>query len=328
MGRTATGVGAGLMAALMLAGCAGGGTPAPPPATTPATSAANATPTELRPERLDVAYVDDGTDQHKLDLFLPEDHGPGPFPLVVWVHGGGWKSGDKADLSSDDIKVDELKAALLEHGYAVAAPNYGLVPDATFPEPMQDVAAAVRYLRGNAAALGLDPDRFALAGESAGAHLAAMTAFTPTRKDLQGTLGQGGTDASVDAFVGYYGLYDLTTRTDEQRANCGGGKAGGESSHGRLVGADPESPQGEKVAAAASPITYVRKGSPPTLLLQGTQDCTAPHQQARALHAALLEAGVPTELTLVDKGHADASYYDTPKLREQVLAFLDAHVTR
>lgn len=311
---------------LLLAGCSTGTPSVPQTSSAPPSASATSAPAELVPERRDVDYVGDATKAHQLDVFLPQGQGNGPFPLVIWVHGGGWAAGDKSDIGRDeDIKMNDTKKLLLAKGYAVAAPNYRTLPDTKFPEPMQDVAASVRFLRAHAGEFGLDTNRFALMGDSAGAHLGAMTAMTPKNAELQGTLGQGG-DASVKAFVGYYGIYDLTKRTEDQKAQCGGGKPGAESSHGRLIGADPDSPEGEPVAAKASPVTYVAPDSPPTLLFQGKQDCTAPPMQAERYHAALKQAGVATELTELDKSHGDQQFFTDPAVHEQLIRFLDAHV--
>lgn len=322
----------------MLAACGGADQPAPQ-GNTPAaaTTGAEASPSSggtsattgaaVVPERLDLDSVGDGITEHKLDLFLPEDKGPGPFPVVIWVHGGGWKGGDKSDIGrAEEIQMVQTKQLLLDHGYAVAAPNYHLLPNTRFPQPMQDVSAAVRYLRAHAAEFGLDAQRFALMGDSAGGHLAAMTAMTPDKPDLQGSLGDTTVDARVKAFVGYYGLYDLTQRTEDQKNVCGGGKPGAESSHGRLVGADPDSPEGEPAARAASPVTYVSPSSPPVLLFAGRADCTAPYPQAERFNAALKQAGVPTELTIIDKAHGDAQFFTDPAIHEQLIRFLDTHV--
>lgn len=262
---------------------------------------------------------------HRLDLFVPSE-GTGPFPLLVWVHGGGWRMGDKADLESAELQTGQMKRALLQRGFAIASVNYRLLPDTRFPEPMQDVAAAVRYLRSNAAELRVDPERFAIGGESAGGHLATMVAYTPKDPALQGTLGRTDADASVKAVVAFYGIYDLRSRSADQKAACGGGKSGLESSHGRLIGADPDSPQGQPLAAAASPVTHVSAQSPPTLLFHGRRDCTTPPAQAEKLTAALDGAGVTNEVTYIDAAHADPRFYTDPALRAQLLTFLEANV--
>lgn len=308
----------------LLAGCGLGQPAAPEPGSTPSSST---TATQVVPERKNVDAVGDGAKEHKLDLFLPRDQGTGPFPLVIWVHGGGWAAGDKSDISrAEDIQMVQTKDFLLQRGYAVAAPNYRLTPDATFPEPAQDVAASVRYLRAHGGELGVDPKRFALMGDSAGAHLAAVTAFAQKNPEVQGTLGQTGVDSSVKALVGYYGIYDFTTRTKHQQQVCGRAKPGAESSHGRLIGADPDSPQGRAAAQAASPITYAAADSPATLLFSGKQDCTAPYPQAEDFAAAITKAGGTAEVHLIDKSHGDPQFWTDPTLHQRLATFLDTHV--
>ena len=299
------------------------------PATQSASSASPAV--EIVPKRTDIVYAEDGMDEHKLDLYMPKadtDKGAGPFPTVVFVHGGGWAGGDKADINNEEIQMNQLRDVLLEHGYAIAAVNYRLTPTGTFPEPMQDIAAATRYLKSHAGQFGLDPNRFVLGGDSAGAHLATMVAMTSDKPDLQGSIGVTETDTKVKAIVDYYGIYDLTKRTEDQHSGpCQRAKPGAESSHGRLIGADPDSPEGEPIAAKASPITYVNSSTPPVLLFYGSQDCTTPPAQAERFEAALKAAGVPTEMTKIDAAHADAKFFTTPELKDQLIRFLDAHVT-
>lgn len=295
-------------------------------------SASSASPSvEIVPKRTDIVYADDGMDEHKLDLYMPNadtDKGAGPFPTVVFVHGGGWAGGDKADINNEEIQMNQLRDVLLEHGYAIASVNYRLIPNGTFPEPMQDVAAAVRYLKKNAGQYGLDAQRFAMLGDSAGGHLATMVGMTPDNKELQGTIGVTDADTKVDAIVDYYALYDLTKRTeDQQNGPCQRAKPGAESSHGQLIGADPDSSDGEKVAAKASPITYVNANTPPVLMFHGTQDCTTPLPQAQRFEAALKAAGVPNELTVVDGAeHAAPAFFESQENKDHLIRFLDTHV--
>ncbi len=324
-------IGIGAAVALLVAGCSGGpaggdSTGAPTSATSSTTQAA---PVTIVPKRTDIVYADDGMAEHKLDLYMPKadtDKGPGPFPTVVWVHGGGWAGGDKADINNTEISMDELRDVLLDHGYAIASVNYRLTPHGTFPEPMQDIAAAVRYLKKNAGDLGLDAQRFVLGGDSAGGHLATMVAMTPDKPDLQGDIGVTDPDTKVKAILGYYALYDLTQRTEDQQSVCGRSRPGAESSHGRLIGADPDSPKGEPVAAKASPVTYVSSQTPPVLIFHGSEDCTTPPPQAERFEAALKAAGVPTEMTIIDAPHADPRFFKTQELKDQLITFLDTHV--
>ncbi|MDO5629930.1 MAG: alpha/beta hydrolase [Mobilicoccus sp.] len=327
---------AGASLVLLLAGCGGGqdttggDEQTPPPAPTAEQTELTEDPTGAPPqvpvEQTDIDVVGDGKSEHLMDVHLPEV-GEGPFPVVMWVHGGGWQGGDKSDvMRGEDIQMVQTTQFLRENGFAVAAGNYHVLPDTQFPEPMQDVAAAVRYLRAHAAELGVDPDRIALMGDSAGAHLAAMVALTADRPDLQGTLGDTSTDARVDAFVGYYGLYDLSQRTQNQIDQCGGARPGAESSHGRLVGVDPDTPEGQDQAKEASPTHHVNADSPPVLLFHGTQDCTAPEAQAQDFKAALDANGVTNELTVIEKAHGDPQFWTDDAIHQQLLTFLQSHV--
>ncbi|WP_116112024.1 alpha/beta hydrolase [Austwickia chelonae] len=272
-------------------------------------------------DRRNLAYVESGDPVHALDLFLPEKS-DGPAPVFVWVHGGGWRGGDKADVDEHLLKVGRLRDDLLNAGIAVASVNYHLLPQTRFPQPMQDVSAAVRYLKAESSNLGLDPERVAIGGESAGAHLAGMVAMTPKEDALHGTIGPK-TDPSVKAFLGYYGIYEFTTRLAQQRGQgCNPGRTGVESSHGRLIGADPESPEGRMAAEKASPISHVRKTSPPSLLIHGKQDCTAPAKQSVDLGEKLKQSGVEQQVVLIDAGHAQPVFYTDDNLRSQAVQFL------
>lgn len=306
-----------------------GGTPTqaqPPTQSSTEAPTQSAQMSDPEPQRLDIAYVDDGTPEHMLDVFTPE--GTGPFPVLVWAHGGGWRGGEKADLANTEIHMDEMKKALLDHGYAIASVNYRLAPANTFPAPTQDIAAAVRYLKANAAEFGLDPQRFALGGDSAGAHLSSLVAMAPKDATVQGTLGETSTDSAVDAVVGYYGLYDLRSRIPDQKAQgCDPQRLGADSSHGQLLGADPGSAEGGELAERASPLRHVGPDSPAMVMFAGREDCTAPFAQAQRMHDELQKQSVPVELTIIDKSHADPAFFEDEEIRQQMLRFLDAHVS-
>lgn len=333
-------VGAAMAMALAMAGCSGGqpagmntttGSPSSssssPATETPSSSPSSSPSVEIVPKRTDIVYADDGVGEHKLDLYMPTGKGNGPFPTIVWVHGGGWAGGEKGDINNTEIKIDQFRDLLLEHGYAIAAVEYRLMPKVKFPVPMQDVAAAVRYLKKNSAQLGLDPERFVLGGDSAGGHLATMTAMTSDKPDLQGSIGVTDADTKVRAIVDYYAIFDLTKRTeDQQNGPCQRAKPGAESSHGQLIGADPDSPEGEPIAAKASPQTYVSPQTPPTIIFYGSQDCTTPPAQHERFYEALKAAGVPVEITKIDAPHANPQFFETQELKDKLIAFLDAHV--
>ncbi|GAB97437.1 acetyl esterase/lipase [Kineosphaera limosa] len=321
----------------MLVAACGGNASEPQAQTSPTPTAVTQTPTApatpeqpIEPKRTDILYAQDGKEEHKLDLYMPgadTDKGAGPYPTVVFVHGGGWAAGDKSDINNEEIQMNQLRDVLLQNGYAIASVNYRVVPNGTFPEPVQDISAAVRFLKSHANQYWLDPDRFVMMGDSAGGHLATMTGVSSDDKELQGDIGITDTDTKVKAIVGYYGLYDLTKRTeDQQNGPCQRARPGAESSHGRLIGADPDSPEGEPIAAKASPVTYVNANTPPVLMFHGSQDCTTPPPQAERFKAALEAAGVPVELTIIDAAHADPKFFTAQELKDQLIRFLDTYV--
>ncbi|MDO5697601.1 MAG: alpha/beta hydrolase [Dermatophilus congolensis] len=330
---------------LFATSCSGGGGGGESTPTTtsesPTTSATTDNTADLPRERDNISYVENGGERQKLDLFLPEADKPGPYPVLVWIHGGRWREGDKSVFSSGDQGMDKFKAALLDRGYAVATMNYRLVPDSRFPDPLHDVSAAIRYVKSHAAELGVDPDRVAVGGESAGGHLATLeglAASNPeTPADFLGDLPVGGpgadsVDAKVDAVLGFYGQYDLRTRPEDRAqvpACGGGGRPGGpDSTEGQLLNADPTQGEGRELAGKASPVEYVSPSAPATMLLAGYKDCSAPYVQAERLDGMLKDAGVPHALKIIDAEHGAALFYDQEDTQKEVIDFLDANVKK
>ncbi|WP_409484838.1 alpha/beta hydrolase fold domain-containing protein [Arsenicicoccus dermatophilus] len=305
----------------------GAGSPAPAPTSPDGAARDGAAPgAVLR----DVDYVGDRSRSHRLDLHLPAT--PGVHPLVVFVHGGAWRTGDKAllDGTAHSIGVEHLRDVLLAQGYAVASVNYRLTGEAHFPAQIHDVKAAIRHLRGEAPRLRLDPERIAVMGESAGGHLAQLAGLLgPTRAraggpDLEGALGRSGGSSAVKAVVALYGVADLPhLLADRTAAGCPPSDLGPETA---LVGVDPSTPAGAAPGTLASPLHHVHPGAPPMLLLHGRQDCVVPMAQSQRLAQALTRAGVPAPVVLVDAGHADQAFYTRPDLQRQVVAFLRAHL--
>jgi acetyl esterase/lipase len=218
-----------------------------------------------------------------------------------------------------------VKNLLLAQGYAVASLNYRLSGEARFPAQIFDVKAAVRYLRARAGSLGLDPDRFAAVGESAGGHLAELLGFSAGVADLEGSLGNPGVSSAVQAVVAYYGISDLRNRADQrQQPGCPTIPPGTWTSDDALLGMGPSNPARAAAAERASPIHYVDATDPPVLLLHGTKDCVVPPSQAQSLHDALRALGVTGDLNLVEGAkHSDRVFYKTTALQQQVLQFLD-----
>lgn len=269
-------------------------------------------------------YVDNqgATRDLLLDLRIPTA-APGPTPLVVWVHGGGWSGGSRA--------MPARASALCERGYAVASIDYRLTGTAPWPAQGQDCKGALRWLRANAATYDLDPDRFGVWGSSAGGHLVAWlgtaggvgtTTFGNTTMDLEGSTG-GHPDQSsrVQAVVDWYGPTDLLlmkmypSGIDHEAAS---------SPEGNLVGG-PVAENPERVAMV-NPISFLSADDPPFLLMHGTVDNSVPFHQSELLYRALVNRGLLATFTpILDAGHGGGNF-DAPATLAQVYDFLDQHL--
>jgi acetyl esterase/lipase len=229
-------------------------------------------------------YARRATGPLRLDLFLPAD-APEPPPIVLWLHGGGWRKGDRT-LGPD------LQRYFAARGYAMASIDYRLSGVARFPAQLDDVRDAVRWLRAEGASYGLQTTALALWGSSAGGHLAALAAVTARH-----------TIDRIQAVVDGYGPTDFL-RADAQALPGGIPHAVADSPESELLGAaladaDPS------LLRASNPIAHVSPNAPPFLILHGTADLLVPPGQSELLHDALVASGVESTLCLIDgAGHA------------------------
>jgi len=255
-----------------------------------------------------LAYVPEGHERQKLDLFLPKDAAK-PLPLVVWIHGGGWQGGSK-----------EFTPAffLLSKGYAVASINYRLSQHATFPAQIEDCKAAIRWLRAHAKEYNLDAQHIGVWGGSAGGHLVALLGTANNVKEWE-TLG-GNTDQSsrVQAVCDWYGPTDFTRITATSQ------KANGPVS--RLLGG-PVADNLEK-AKKASPITYVSSDDPPFLIMHGADDKTVPPEQSEIFADALKKAGVEVTLKILPGAGHGGPAFSSPESRKLIGDFFDKHLKK
>jgi acetyl esterase/lipase len=261
-----------------------------------------------------VAYA--SGEAHLLDLYVPKA-GPAPFKTVIWVHGGGWKSGDKTN-------VNQAKH-LLCRGYALASINYRLSDEAKFPAQIHDVKAAIRFLRANAGLYGLDPQRFALFGSSAGGHLAALGGTSGGVAELEDlTMGNAGVSSRVQAVVDWYGPTDFKQMDAQLRVQgCStGGHSSPTSGESLLLGCTVGDAACAGAVSRANPVTYANAGDPPTLLMHGTADCVVPGAQSELLRDALSAAGTCNAFRpVLGAGHGTPHWLTAP-VQEAVAAFL------
>ena len=254
-------------------------------------------------------------ERNKLDVFVPK--GDGPFPLVIWVHGGAWQGGSKEGSPA---------LFLLARGYAVASINYRLSQHATFPAQIEDCQSAVRFLRANAKKYRLDPEAFGAMGASAGGHLVALMGTAGDAREFAGYGRVKDGSSRVQCVVDLFGPTDLT----KMREQSGGrGKIDHDSPsapEARLIGGPVQENKGK--AAKANPISYVSKDDPPFLILHGDQDPLVPVGQSELLHAALKKAGVESELVVIPgAGHGGKEFHSDAR-RKQIVAFFDKHLKK
>ena len=245
----------------------------------------------------------------KLDLYLPADKHP---PLVVWIHGGGWRAG---------IKERCFVTWLTEHGYAVASISYRLTDKAIFPSQIHDCKAAVRWLRANADKYGYRSDRVAVAGSSAGGHLATLLGTSGGVEELEGTVG-GHLDQSsrVDVIVDFYGPTDFVLRSKTHPARANLEESG---TYGLLGGgADKQTER----AKQASPTSYVSVDDPPLLIFHGDQDKKVLLDQSYRIQELYENSNLAVTLHVLEGlGHGGSAFFEGEQ-RRRMVAFLDQHL--
>jgi acetyl esterase/lipase len=276
----------------------------------------------IQRKMLDVAYAHVSPAQ-KLDLYWPAE-GNGPFPVILVIHGGAFKGGDKRDMQLMPM------LAGLERDYAVVSINYRLSGEAHFPAQVHDVKAAIRWVRANASHFLFDPDRIAVWGGSAGGYLALMagvSAGIPELEDL--TLGNPEQSAEVQAVVAWFPPTDFL-KMDAQLEASGfvqtreSAHSGPYSPESLLLG-QPITQIPERVRAA-NPETYIRPGLPPFFIQHGSADDTVPYQQSLNFASKLAAQSDKQKVTyelLLNARHADPAF-ETPQNVQKVLDFLDS----
>ncbi|MFF8596908.1 alpha/beta fold hydrolase [Streptomyces sp. NPDC015220] len=264
----------------------------PDPARLPLPPAARPAP-GVRLLRGAVHSVPEGTRPLEADLWLPEETS-GPVPVVVFVHGGAWRTGLRDDLGPRFRHwTPGPFARLARAGFAVVCPDYRLSGEAAHPAQLDDLRSALDWLHGRAAELGLDTGRTVLWGESAGGHLAALAALT-----APATAGRPDT-ATVRGCAVWYAPTDLT-RIFADHPRGGGDPADPTTFEALLLGAAPADAPGR--ARDASPVAHVTAQAPPFLVLHGTEDSVVPFAQSERLAAALGRAGAPVDFRPVPGG--------------------------
>ncbi len=248
----------------------------------------------------DIEYANVGGVSLRLDAFVPD--GPGPFPAVIMVHGGGWNSGDKSGGRTKGYMAP-MDDSLSRAGFVWFEINYRLTPKFLYPACIDDVETAIRWVKAHAAEYHLDPSRIALAGESSGGHLVDLAA---ARADKS---------TRVAAVVSFYGAYDLVYQAKAKPADA--------NVRG-LFGISVVDEKTIPLLQAASASAYLKPGLPPFLLVHGDLDPKVPYDEDVAFRTKLLALGVPCEFITIHGGGHGMNTWDkvAPGYKDEVVAWL------
>jgi acetyl esterase/lipase len=255
----------------------------------------------------DLEYTEHGHQRNRLNLYIPEK-AEARLPLVVWIHGGGWQTGDKESCPA---------TYLTAKGFVVASINYRLSQHAVFPAQIEDCKAAIRWLRANATTYHIDPDHIGVMGASAGGHLVALLGTTAAAKELDGNGGNANQSSRVQCVVDLFGPTDFVHWDPNFNkpvytmiTNLLGGKANENTAKAR----------------AASPLFYVDKNSAPLLIIHGDKDPLVPLNQSEAIVEAMKKAGAEAKLIVIKGGGHGGAGFETPENRKIIEEFFAKHL--
>ncbi|HEY5809070.1 MAG TPA: alpha/beta hydrolase [Povalibacter sp.] len=251
-----------------------------------------------------VYFVPPGFRPLRLDLYRPKQASKDSagFPLVVYVHGGGWQSGHTRHAGAF-ANWPAVLASLAARGYVVASVEYRLSDEAKFPAAIQDVKTAVRWLRSRSADFDIDRRHAVIWGGSAGGQLAALAATSCDVAALAPVIAADGKpdftsplatqSDCVEGLVAWYGVFDLASSS----RLSGALRETADSPESKYLGCLPSACAG--TASLASPIAHVDAQTPPTLLIHGELDRVVPVAQSRAFYEALKSKSIPVELMII-----------------------------
>ena len=274
---------------------------------------------------IDVDYVGDGIIGHKLDVHLPTT-GKAPFPVVICIYGSAWFSNN----SKGATFYDGLGQRLLKEGFAVVSINHRSSSDAKFPAQIQDVKAAIRFIRANSGDFSLDSNFIGVTGWSSGCHLAALTVTNNTIKkgtineinvDIEGSLGKFTASSSqVNAVVDWFGPTNFLAMD-----SCGSqfSHDDAKSPESSVIGGPIQ--ENKYKVTLANPIYYVDKRNPPFLIIHGNKDPLVPYCESEMLYEKLHKTGVKSDLVTVSEGgHGPGVLID--KYYDRMIAFFKNEV--
>ena len=263
----------------------------------------------------DISYAETDKPSQRLDLLLPARcNTEKPLPVIVYIHGGGWKGGTK------EQGRNAVAPFVASGDYAGVSVEYRLSGEAIWPAQIEDCKAAIRWIKAHAKENNLDPEKIGVWGASAGGHLVAMLGVAGDVKELEGTLGKHLDQSSRIACVAdYFGPTNLLTMGDFPSTLPHNAPNSPES---ELIGGAIQ--ENKDKAKAASPITYVTSDDAPTFIAHGTADPLVPYNQTETFAVALKQANVPVYVQTITEGKHGG--FEGPKLNTRLRAFFDKYL--
>jgi len=259
----------------------------------------------------DLPYAATDNPRQTLDLAVPKKIPGETHPVLVFIHGGGWQRGSKDRGLSWMSRYLDGRLAAVSIGYRLSG-------EAQWPAQLYDCKAAIRWIRAHAAEYNLDPDRIAVSGASAGGHLASMVGLTQGMAALEGNVGPDTNESSrVTCVINFFGPSELLTLGKTPAMDHDAPDA----PEAKLFGGPMQ--EKRELARAASPLTYVRPGAPPFLIVHGDRDRLIPFRQSVQLDERLGEAGVPSRLVKMIGGHHG---FQNRKLDERLRLFIQKYL--
>jgi acetyl esterase/lipase len=258
----------------------------------------------------DIEYARSADRKLLLDIYKPKTSS-NPY-LIVWVHGGAWRSGSKANPP----------LGLLGFGYALASLDFHLSEEAPYPSMIHDIKAAIRYLRANAKKYGYRSDKIVIWGSSSGGHLAALVGTTNNDKFMEGTLGDyTSTSSSIQGIIDFYGPANLLTILSQSTPH---GISVREPAMKILFGKPVD--EVKETARQASPVFQTDPTDPPLLIVHGDQDNQVPVNQSIELMTAYKKNKLPVQIEFVSGAGHGGDVYNNPPMMALVNEFLKKKV--
>ena len=269
----------------------------------------------------DLVYTTIGQRDLMLDLYLPAKEASRPLPVVMWIHGGGWRSGSKNNAGP--------ARAMIEKGFAVVDVDYRLSGEAIFPAQIQDCKAAVRWVRANAKKYELNPDRIGAWGSSAGGHLVAMLGVSGDVNEFETDV-HSDYSSRVQAVCDWFGPTDLLKMNTQAVPGATMNHDAPDSPESLLIGGPIQQEPFRTKATKANPIIYVTADDSPILIVHGDNDLLVSHRQSEEFHQALTKAGVKSSLHIEPgAGHGlNGGKASRGDLTKKSIEFLQSHLQK